>query len=102
MLLVPFGGCAYGLVEVLYRGYTHWTMLLLGGFCFWLMAQIGALLAEIKPHKIKLLPYHDYARSKYSALAIPDTMPHVERPTPDHMEACADILRAHGLEIEIG
>lgn len=46
-ILLPFGGCAYGLVEVLYRGYTHWTMLLLGGFCFWLMAQIGALLAEV-------------------------------------------------------
>ena len=46
-LLIPFGGTAYGLVELLYRGYTHWTMLLLGGFCFWLMAQIGSALAEV-------------------------------------------------------
>ena len=27
------GGCAYGLLEVLYRGHTHWTMLLTGGAC---------------------------------------------------------------------
>ena len=45
-LLIPFGGTAYGLVEVLYRGHTHWTMLLLVGVCFWLMAQVGSLLAE--------------------------------------------------------
>ncbi|MBP1582163.1 MAG: hypothetical protein J6A26_07190 [Oscillospiraceae bacterium] len=42
-LLIPLGGCAYGLVEVVFRGYTHWTMLLLGGLCFWLMAQIATL-----------------------------------------------------------
>lgn len=46
-ILIPFGGCAYGLVEVLYRGHTHWTMLLLGGVCFWLMGQLGVLLAEV-------------------------------------------------------
>ena len=27
------GGCAYGLLEVLYRGHTHWTMLVTGGAC---------------------------------------------------------------------
>jgi len=63
---------------------------------------IGELLVEVKPRKIKLLPYHDYARSKYAALAISDTMPRVERPTPAHMEVCAELLRAHGLAIEIG
>lgn len=46
-LLIPFGGTAYGLVEVLYRGHTHWTMLLLGGLCFWLMAQIGSRLPSL-------------------------------------------------------
>lgn len=40
-LLIPLGGAAYGLVEILYRGYTHWTMVLLGGVCFYLMAKIG-------------------------------------------------------------
>lgn len=29
-----FGGIIYGLVEVLTRGYTHWTMVLTGGIVF--------------------------------------------------------------------
>ena len=48
------GGCAYGLMEILYRGHTHWTMLVTGGACVltlfylreWLLAQplvLGAL-----------------------------------------------------------
>ena len=28
------GGFGYGGVELLWRGHTHWTMLLLGGVCF--------------------------------------------------------------------
>ncbi len=43
-LLIPLGGTAYGLIEVLWRGHTHWTMLILGGFCFYIMAQIGTHL----------------------------------------------------------
>lgn len=46
-LLIPFGGTAYGLVEILYRGHTHWTMLLLGGLCFYMMAQIGTQLSSL-------------------------------------------------------
>ena len=42
-LLIPLGGTAYGLVELLWRGHTHWTMLLLGGICFYLMAQLSQL-----------------------------------------------------------
>ena len=52
------GGCAYGLLEVLYRGHTHWTMLVTGGACVltlfylreWLLAQplaVGALAGAI-------------------------------------------------------
>ena len=29
-----FGGFLYGLIEILYRGYTHVSMFLLGGICF--------------------------------------------------------------------
>ncbi|MBQ9412707.1 MAG: hypothetical protein IJU29_06395 [Oscillospiraceae bacterium] len=28
------GGLGYGGLEILWRGHTHWTMLLLGGVCF--------------------------------------------------------------------
>ena len=28
------GGLVYGAIEVMYRGYTHWSMMLLGGLCF--------------------------------------------------------------------
>lgn len=33
-ILFLFGGASYLLVEVAYRGHTHWTMLLVGGICF--------------------------------------------------------------------
>lgn len=32
-ILTAAGGLAYGLMEVLFRGHTHWTMLLAGGLC---------------------------------------------------------------------
>jgi uncharacterized membrane protein len=35
--LYLFGGWCYGLIEVLFRGYTHWTMALLGGGLFLLI-----------------------------------------------------------------
>ena len=28
------GGAAYSLLEILWRGYTHWTMTITGGVCF--------------------------------------------------------------------
>ena len=28
-----FGALLYGAIEILFRGFTHWTMLLTGGFC---------------------------------------------------------------------
>lgn len=34
IILFITGGIAYGLVEVLWRGKTHWSMLALGGGCF--------------------------------------------------------------------
>ena len=52
------GGCAYGLMEILYRGHTHWTMPVTGGACVltmfylreWLLAQplvLGALAGAV-------------------------------------------------------
>lgn len=34
MLLFTFGGLCYGLIEILWRRYTHWSMVLTGGSCF--------------------------------------------------------------------
>ena len=30
------GGILYGIIEVLFRGHTHWTMVVTGGMCFML------------------------------------------------------------------
>ncbi|MBQ8540082.1 MAG: hypothetical protein IJ435_01265 [Clostridia bacterium] len=38
------GGVLYCLLEVLWRGYTHWSMFLLGGFCFSLLCFIFSRL----------------------------------------------------------
>lgn len=34
------GAFGYGLIEVLFRGTTHWTMLVTGGFCFVILYHI--------------------------------------------------------------
>jgi len=43
--LFLFGGLGYGSLEILARGFTHWSMVLAGGFCLLLMARISARLA---------------------------------------------------------
>ncbi len=35
------GGIAYGLIEVVFRGYTHWTMVLLGGIVLVLLNMVN-------------------------------------------------------------
>lgn len=34
LILFGIGGLTYYLIEILWRGYSHWTMFLLGGICF--------------------------------------------------------------------
>lgn len=34
LTLFIIGGLTYYLIEILWRGYSHWTMFLLGGICF--------------------------------------------------------------------
>ena len=34
LMIFFIGAAGYALLEMLWRGYTHWTMLLLGGACF--------------------------------------------------------------------
>ena len=50
-VLALCGGCLYVLLELVWRGFSHWTMFLLGGGCF---ALIG-LLNELLPWEMPLL-----------------------------------------------
>ena len=34
LFLFLVGGGAYFLIEIIFRGYSHWTMFILGGICF--------------------------------------------------------------------
>ena len=36
-LIGAIGGAVYVLLELAWRGRSHWTMFLLGGLCFWLI-----------------------------------------------------------------
>lgn len=37
LILFLFGGAVYSLIEVVFRGYTHWSMTVTGGICLVLM-----------------------------------------------------------------
>ncbi len=44
LILFPIGALGYGLIEILWRGYTHPSMLTLGGICFVFFSKIGEKL----------------------------------------------------------
>lgn len=39
--LFTFGGVGYGIIELLWRGHTHWTMIIAGGVCFIIFSEIA-------------------------------------------------------------
>ncbi len=39
-ILFAIGGGAYGLIEILWRRHTHWSMILTGGLCFVVLYRI--------------------------------------------------------------
>lgn len=41
VILFLIGGAVYAWLEILWRGYTHWTMFLLGGACFVIMGMLN-------------------------------------------------------------
>ena len=43
IVMFLFGGFGYGLIEILWRGRTHWSMVLCGGLCFLVMYLISGL-----------------------------------------------------------
>lgn len=52
-ILLIIGGVLYFIIEVLYRGYSHLSMFLLGGICF---VVIG-LINEVFDYKMSLLKF---------------------------------------------
>ena len=41
LFLFTVGGILYSLIELLFRGHTHWLMICVGGFCFLLVGAIN-------------------------------------------------------------
>ena len=48
VLLTVVGGIIYGIIEVLWRGKTHWTMLLTGGMCFTALYKFYTKFSDMK------------------------------------------------------
>ena len=41
LILFSIGGFGYGMIEILWRGHTHWSMFTAGGICFVFFANIA-------------------------------------------------------------
>lgn len=41
LMLLALGGTIYYTLEMLFRGFSHWSMFLLGGLCFWFIGWQG-------------------------------------------------------------
>lgn len=44
IILMAVGGMLYSLFEIGFRGYTHWTMIIVGGICFYLIGLINEVI----------------------------------------------------------
>lgn len=44
LTLISAGGFLYVLIELAFRGRSHWTMFLVGGLCFWLIGLINEII----------------------------------------------------------
>jgi uncharacterized membrane protein len=49
LLLFNAGGLSYVITELLWRGWTHWTMFILGGICFICLGLINEILPWSMP-----------------------------------------------------
>ena len=63
------------------------------------LERTGEILAPLSVERVRLLPYHDLARTKYNALDKNDTMPRVAAPTAAQLDRAAALLRRHGLTV---
>lgn len=44
IILFLTGAVGYSMLEIIWRGYTHWTMFVLGGLCFFALYNLFSLL----------------------------------------------------------
>lgn len=49
LFLFVTGGLLYNLIEMTYRGWTHWTMFFLGGLCFVVLGAINEVIPWAMP-----------------------------------------------------
>ena len=62
------------------------------------MTDIGRFLTKLKHiTKVKILPYHNYAKQKYSALG--RTAGYIPLPSSDEIAAVLDLFRTYGLNV---
>lgn len=54
-ILFLIGGIIYGAIEILFRGYTHWSMVILGGICFLAIGLINEVIPWEMPLVIQML-----------------------------------------------
>lgn len=52
-LLFMVGGDCYVLIEIMWRGWSHWTMFLLGGVCFLALGYINRFLPWETPFPVQ-------------------------------------------------
>lgn len=55
LILFSMGGIFYLIIELLWRGYSHWTMFALGGVCFVLIGIINEFFTYEIPLPIQML-----------------------------------------------
>lgn len=54
-VLALIGGIIYGALEILVRGHTHWTMVILGGVCFVAIGLINEIIPWNMPLTVQML-----------------------------------------------
>lgn len=55
LFLFSFGGIIYVIIEMLWRGYSHWSMFILGGACFLLLGLINEKYTRDIPLILQML-----------------------------------------------
>lgn len=55
LILLNVGGFVYVLIELLYRGYSHWTMYLVGGLCFVQLGMVNEVLPWETPIEVQMI-----------------------------------------------